>query len=546
MGKLSQFYKTILLLILSVVFFLGFKAVLPDRLFSENLLNDPSMLIDSILLDLLDGGEIFEPVLIDTVYDVDEDTALIADLAYIEPDINIMADTAVIQKDTTVSQVYVPEDSGLQESVIAKGVRSFKRSDFAQKLAKRKPMLFLPEKGNFVVTDRPIIDTLLDPALSVQGYGYLQRFYSKLRKLEENKSGKIRIAYFGDSMNDGDLIVQDFRSLLQDNFGGYGVGFVSISSLSSASRGSVYHKHSDAWHVQSFITSKKPSTPFGIDGQVFLAGGGSGYWVSYAAGTVKNSSSLYNPTLFYGRSDNNGGYVNVSINKTIKEQIHLTPEHALNVKYLGQNTAKSVNLNFGNIQNIPIYGLDFSSNMGVYVDNFSLRGNSGLTLVGLNSGLMNAFDRVLHYDLIVLHYGTNVLNYGSHDYSFYEKGMKAVIHKLRACFPHADILVISTADKSSKINMKMETDPAVIALTKAQKNFSRNTGCGYIDLYSLMGGYGSMVDWVNRHLANKDYTHFNVKGSKEVGTLLFQELENGYNKYKIQLARELKKGEGEN
>lgn len=538
MAKISQFYKTILLLTLSVILFLGFKAILPERLFPESSLNDPSMLIDSVLLALLDGEEFVEPEF------QGYDSISIQD-KIIEP-----------SKDESSTNISSPQNKVLtndeeQVLVVKNGlpssnrIKPFRRSNFSQKLEKRKPLLFIPEENNLVVLEHPIIDTLLDPTISVQGYGYLQRFYSKLKKLEDGKSEKVRVAYFGDSMNDGDLIVQDFRAMLQDSFGGNGVGFVSIASLSSASRGSVFHQHSDSWHIQSFITAKTPSTPFGIDGQVFLANGGNGYWVSYTAGGMKNSPMLYSPTLFYGRSDNNNASIKVSINNEKKESFNLNPSLILNTQKLGVSYARTVKVDFENIQNIPLYGLDFSSHSGVHVDNFSLRGNSGLTLAGFNTQLMNAFDRVLNYDLIVLHYGTNVLNYGSKEYDFYEKGMKRVINKLRACFPNADILVVSTADKASKIDMKMVTDPSVISLTKAQKKFSRDTGCGYIDLYNLMGGYGSMVDWVDRQLANKDYTHFNVKGSKEVGALLFKELEQGYNKYKIQLNRDITRGQRE-
>src|SRR5690606_18004990 len=62
------------------------------------------------------------------------------------------------------------------------------------------------------------------------GYQHLISFYEKLHQLESGQGGKIRIAFFGDSMNDGDMIVKDFRANFQDRFGGEGVGFVNITS----------------------------------------------------------------------------------------------------------------------------------------------------------------------------------------------------------------------------------------------------------------------------------------------------------------------------
>jgi hypothetical protein len=62
-----------------------------------------------------------------------------------------------------------------------------------------------------------------------KGFQFLIPFFEKLYLLETEQKGDIRIAYFGDSMTDGDLIVQDFRNALQSQYGGKGVGFVSIT-----------------------------------------------------------------------------------------------------------------------------------------------------------------------------------------------------------------------------------------------------------------------------------------------------------------------------
>ncbi len=45
-------------------------------------------------------------------------------------------------------------------------------------------------------------------------------FSEKLHQLKTTKKGKIRIAYFGDSMIEGDLLTQTLRKLLQKEFGG--------------------------------------------------------------------------------------------------------------------------------------------------------------------------------------------------------------------------------------------------------------------------------------------------------------------------------------
>jgi hypothetical protein len=105
---------------------------------------------------------------------------------------------------------------------------------------------------------------------SFSGMIYLEPFFAQLYKLEQLQQGNVRIAYYGDSMTDGDMIVQDLRKNYQDKYGGGGVGYVSITSESAQSRASVIHQYSNNWKVQSYLNVKKPTSPFGISGHVFF------------------------------------------------------------------------------------------------------------------------------------------------------------------------------------------------------------------------------------------------------------------------------------
>lgn len=366
---------------------------------------------------------------------------------------------------------------------------------------------------------------------------YLTRFFEKLAKLETDKKGKIRIGYFGDSMTDGDYIVQDLRRFFQDEFTGKGVGFVSITSESAASRGSVKHSYSDNWEVQSYVNTKKPIRPFGVNGHVFFVNDSvNPTWVEYKASYQKNVSQLYNPTLFYGGSENKEAYVELFYNgDTARVVKSLNTDKILNTLRLTDKNLKSIKMNFVNADSIAFYGINSADDSGVYIDNFSSRGNSGLPLSLFNPLFMNEFDKELGgYDLIILHYGTNVLNYGNLNYSWYEKAMTRVVNHLKNCFPNASFLIVSTADKSTKYGMEMKTDSAVVPLANAQQKYAEKTRSGFANLYLLMGGENSMVRWVEDEpaLANKDYTHFNTKGSQKIAQFIFDELKKEYELFK--------------
>jgi hypothetical protein len=366
------------------------------------------------------------------------------------------------------------------------------------------------------------------------GYQYLLPFFEMLYDLENGVRSNVRIAYFGDSMTDGDMIVQDFRSSFQQAFGGNGVGFVPITSESAASRSSVSHSFSSNWKTQSYLNIKYPLAPFGVNGHVFFANDTARHaWVQYKANKGRFTSQLHNATLFYGKSPNRNGAVRI-VNRADTTYKKLLPEHLLNTLTLSQLPLKGFKADFMSADSIPIYGFRFDDGKGVHVDNFSQRGNSGIPLSKFNVAIMREFQQKLNYNLIVLHYGTNVLNYGTKNYGWYERSMARAVRKLRECFPGVAILIISTADKASKYDLQMKTDSAVVPLTSAQKKYALQTQSGFVNLYTLMGGDGSMVRWVEGEpaYANKDYTHFNFRGSRKIGSMLYGEIIQGYNQYK--------------
>lgn len=369
-----------------------------------------------------------------------------------------------------------------------------------------------------------------------RGMEYLVPFFEKLQALESGRETNVRIAYFGDSMTDGDMIVSDFRNRYQQQYGGQGVGFVPMTSASAASRSTLTHEFSKNWTEVSYLNRKYPPSPFGVSGHVFFASdSASSAWVRFKP-PLRKSPDLFRPTLFYGKSNNpNGRMFLLSGRDTAK--FALSGQELVNK--IALPTTRKLHAHFANSAGVPLYGFNFDDGRGVHVDNFSQRGNSGIPLVNLKPQVMNAFQREFGYDLIVLHYGTNVLNYGTKAYSWYERSMKKAVDNLRECFPGAAILVISTSDKASKYDTEMRTDSAVVPLTRAQKRYAMQSKAAYVDLFTLMGGSGAMVRWVEETpaMANKDYTHFNFRGSRKVADLIYGQLDEGYATYKKRTAK---------
>ena len=118
----------------------------------------------------------------------------------------------------------------------------------------------------------------------------------KLTELKNTGKGKIRIAYFGDSMIEGDLITQTLRKLLQQEFGGQGVGFLPMHSNVAQFRQTA-RVSGTGWESTNFMTPKAQNMY--ISGHTFR-GAGSG---TYQDRTLTNDALPIQKYILYGKTE---------------------------------------------------------------------------------------------------------------------------------------------------------------------------------------------------------------------------------------------------
>lgn len=165
------------------------------------------------------------------------------------------------------------------------------------------------------------------------------------------------------------------------------------------------------------------------------------------------------------------------------------------------------------------------------LDNFSFRGNSGMSLTKIPFNQLAAFGQRLNYSLVVLQYGVNIADAQNKSYDWYARAMTRVVDRMQRAFPGASILIVGMSDKSSRLDGEFKTDPSVPRLLKAQRQLAERNHAAFWNLYDAMGGENSMVRWVEDTppLANKDYTHVNYRGGRKVAGLLYNYLMAEYN-----------------
>jgi len=338
--------------------------------------------------------------------------------------------------------------------------------------------------------------------------------------LKSAKSKSVRIAHYGDSAIEGDLISSDIRETLQNKFGGNGAGWLGIVSQDITFRMTTKHSFSNNWESAALYTSNPKGLPLGISGECSIPKGNA--WVQYETTTAKRYLSNFTiAKLYYANAKNSQIYY--SFNGGAKQTATLKPGSALQELVLKPSgNAKSIRIEFPASDQAYFYGVSLENGTGVYLDNLPLRGNTGVDLGSLSDNILKDFSKYLDYKLIILEFGLNIAGSRSTDYSWYEREMVKVINHLKAAFPKTSILMVSVHDKSMKRGSNFVTDPTILKLLDAQKNIARQADVAIWSLFDAMGGENSMPKWVNANppLAFKDYIHFNDQGAKKVAELL--------------------------
>jgi hypothetical protein len=358
-----------------------------------------------------------------------------------------------------------------------------------------------------------------------------------------NSKSPVRIAFFGDSFIEGDIFCGDLRELLQQKYGGRGVGMVPMSSIVSGFRKSVSHRH-HGWKDYS-ITDASKAPPLGISGHAFTPEKENS-WVSLALPKQKSDSCTL-ASFFYTLQPGSESIVNYSINQYGPYTVPLKATGLVERLDIRDNKIGSIKFSFPDTTGLTAYGVSLEDTTGVIVDNFSIRGNAGTSFWKIPSTMLTRFDQLTGYSLVILEYGLNAMEAQKTEFKWYGDAMVKTIHYLQKCFPNASFLLLSVSDRSMKHEGEYVSMPAVKPFVSSQRRACADTGIVFWNLFQAMGGEGSMINWANSTppKANKDYTHLTFAGGHWLAKKLFEtfEFENKrYNEKKDYFGQNSRKG----
>lgn len=384
------------------------------------------------------------------------------------------------------------------------------------------------EKPVFVDTCKAGLTCIEDYADSTRRG--MDAFYAALDRCTREQ-GSVRIAYFGDSFIEADIFTADLRSLLQSHYGGCGAGFVPITSPISGFRPTLRHSF-NGWesHLTTDSARFDPSLQ-GIAHSYFRAREGATIEIKGQSRYALHLDTFEVATLYFHTTDTL--LLQATINKTDNRRLTATGAPGLQVWTVDGHIGR-IAWQVEQTDSALFYGVALDGRHGISLDNFSVRGSTGLSLCGIPRSTLQAFNRLRPYDLIVLQYGLNVANARQTNYDAYRKGMEETVEYLKACFPQAGILLVGIGDRDARTETgEVATMPCVTSLIRYQQAVAANTHIAFWNLFTAMGGPESMARLVHATpaMANHDYTHINFLGGKHLADLLYQTLCYGKEQY---------------
>lgn len=370
-----------------------------------------------------------------------------------------------------------------------------------------------------------------DPARFYLPDGNTEYFDPLFKALEGASEKGVRIVHYGDSQIEEDRISSRIREALQERFGGYGQGMMPAMKYFTFGMGCDASGEGDRFSVFGNKSDNSKYGPYGdfirIDSTIQL--------------NFRQMRSKDKGVMPFDRLSVLVGNVDGELRmRCAGKTLVATGDRSLS-RYDFELPDSSLRASLVLSGKADIYGVLLDSREGVHLDNVAMRGCAGLVFTSISSEQLRRFYRDENVRLIILQYGGNSVPYttSTKAVSNYAQAMRKQIAYLQKMAPEARIVLIGPSDMSTLVKGKRQTYPILPEYIDSLRANTNAAGAAYWDLYGAMGGWNSMVDWVNATppLAGSDHVHFTRRGSEKVGEMFSDALLLYYDHYKLRKRR---------
>jgi lysophospholipase L1-like esterase len=360
----------------------------------------------------------------------------------------------------------------------------------------------------------------------------LAPFYKKLYQLEAKNLKKISIVHIGDSHIQADFFSGMLRQQFQAAFGNAGRGLIFPYKVARTNEPSSFQTSTNVtWETKRNIFISNP-LPVGIGGitiktidssafinltvqdQAGLDYGFTKLTMFHEKGPQAFDLMVYNGAVITGFINSNlliGGAFSSVVNTD-------QPQKNIRLKMYKRDT----------LQNFTqIYGLLLENDKPGIL--YNATGINGAECRHINASKY-FFDQLtlLLPDLVIISLGTNEAYPRGFDASHFQLQLDSLAKQVIKARPEAVLLFTTPADSYRK----KYKNPDMKSARNTIVQYCETNHYAYWDLYSIMGGYGSMAKWKAKNLGAPDKVHFSRGGYELQGKLMFSAFINGYTNFK--------------
>lgn len=376
------------------------------------------------------------------------------------------------------------------------------------------------------------------------GGALLHNLFTKLHGGLARRS-QVRILHFGDSQIEGDRVTSYFRSRLQRDFGGTGVGMISPVPPVYPPYGLTV-KPQAGWKIFAMMPAaqRQKEERYGVLGSV----------CRFAHRAVDElEQEMERGDLQLTRRLQAGRGMQFSRCRALVR----TPESAMAISLLSRDSLVELRMLSADtvaqsgILDVPkeleeftlrfetavsqadVYAVSLESPTGVQVDNIPLRGSSGTDFTAMHPATIKGLFQQLKPSLLILQFGVNVVPGGLTEFGFYTKALTRQLNYLKGLLPGVPIILMGVSDMGEKRGEYFRSYENIPTVRNAQRKAAQQAGVVFWDTYTAMGGLNSIVAWVNADppLATADYVHFTPRGARYLSEMFYAALMADYNHY---------------
>ncbi len=367
----------------------------------------------------------------------------------------------------------------------------------------------------------------LDPARFVLPEDDVTFFDQFFLSLDSARLHPMHIMHYGDSQIEGDRISGYVRERLQERFGGSGPGLIPmIQKVSSHAVSQLCSDSLASYYAGGMMGGRASVNHYGAMGQ-FARLDNDEATLNVRALKARNFQKI---KVFVGDVDDEVAVRVAGVEKTFQAGVAVQ-----SATWTLQKSVNNIDLHFvgsGSVLGIAIDGLS-----GVSLSNIPMRGSDGTFISRIDSEAFGAMLRELDTRMIILEFGGNALPSiaGEKGVESYCKSLQKQIAYVKRHVPEACVVVIGPADMTEKKDGELRTYTLLPYLVEKMCEASTQSGAAFWNMYEVMGGYNSMISWVEHEprWAAPDYIHFTQKGVAQIARVLWQSLQKYYEYYQL-------------